>query len=160
MMDASVAPSGQNGMKASKVKAQFADLSKQVPDAEVLAKGKRQPRITVDSVSLSYPSDPMCTPPCRSERLPTYRSSVVLPAPAGPTIATISPDRTKSDSPSSTGACAPLHRYVMLSRKRYIKIHPGCGVDTEPSGNANDRVSVLPPDTSSIDPVGATAVVQ
>ena len=42
MKDASVAPSGQNGMKASKVKAQFADLSKQVPDAEVFVKGKRR----------------------------------------------------------------------------------------------------------------------
>ena len=42
MMDASVAPSGQNGMKASKVKAHVADLSKQVPDAEVLVKGKRR----------------------------------------------------------------------------------------------------------------------
>jgi hypothetical protein len=42
MMDASVATSGQNGMKASKVKAHVADLSKQVPDAEVLVKGKRR----------------------------------------------------------------------------------------------------------------------
>ena len=42
MMDASVATSGQNGMKASKVKAHVVDLSKQVPDAEVLVKGKRR----------------------------------------------------------------------------------------------------------------------
>ena len=40
MMDASVATSGQNGMKASKVKAHVVDLSKQVPDAEVLVKGQ------------------------------------------------------------------------------------------------------------------------
>ena len=41
MMETSVATSGQNGMKESRVKTQFADLSKQVPDAEVVVKGKR-----------------------------------------------------------------------------------------------------------------------
>ena len=35
MLETSVATSGQNGMKESRVKAQFADLSKQVPDAKV-----------------------------------------------------------------------------------------------------------------------------
>ena len=41
MMETSVATSGQNGIKESRVKTQFADLSKQVPDAEVVVKGKR-----------------------------------------------------------------------------------------------------------------------